>query len=127
MTTPPPVDSRGDGRTVERQRVRRVQAWRPYAAVGFISLALLFILPEVALRIFRERRIDGDVMAIASVVGFVGFYLMDPKDTTSAGTWLVDAGIRIVNTVRPGKRSTDPEGTTVVETKVIPPSGPPAQ
>lgn len=89
--------------------VKRVRRIRPYAAILFVSLGLAIWGVELVLHwIEPGRAIGGVPIALGSVLGFVGFYLLDHTDAKDGATFVIDKGIAFIGAVRGGRRATDP-------------------
>lgn len=89
--------------------VKRVRRIRPYAAMLFITLGLAIWGVELVLHwINPGREIGGFAIALGSVLGFIGFYLLDHTDAKDGATFVVDKAITFIGAVRGGRRATDP-------------------
>lgn len=114
----PPAREPSRETIVERQRMRRVTGLRPYAAVACIAIGVFPFLAEMYRYYVRNVPIRGGPMAIGALFGFVGFYLLDPKDSLTGGSFIVNSTVAIIGVIRGGRRATDP---AVVVTKPIAP------
>lgn len=98
-------------------------------AIGPILLATIGIavmLTGLALHWWAEARGQAHTLEwipqfIGAVIAFAGFYRMDPKGAKDGGTFILDAGTRIVGLIQPGgRRSTDTPVVTPATTSVLP-------
>lgn len=75
---------------------------------------VIFGLGPVLTWIFPERypKVQITPLAVGAVLGWVGFYLKDPKGAKEGGNFLVGATSRIVQVFRTGKGDTTVITTT---------------
>lgn len=95
-----------------------------WAARILASTGVVIVVGEVVRNWFWQHEIEGWVVAIGAALGFFGFYLMAPARAKDAYGFALDGFVKIVDTVRIGRRATDP---VVAVTQVVPaPVDPPA-
>lgn len=85
----------------------------------FASAGALIVLAEITLHFIaaytgRESyELNHAVLLTGAVVGFIGFWMIGPKDAESAAGFIMDKGITFVKAVRGGRRSTDTPVITI--------------
>lgn len=80
---------------------------RRRAFVGLAALGILVLLVELVRYWLTGHSIHGWPVAIGCIVGFVGFYGLDPKEARDGGAFIVSSAVSIIGTIRSGRRSTD--------------------
>ena len=82
----------------------------------------------VLVELFRHWRtghaMEGSVIGVGCLFGFIGAYMADRKGALEGGGFIVDATTRIIAVVRSGRRSTD--SIVVQKAAPSPPATPPA-
>lgn len=78
------------------------------------ALGVLIVLAELTLHFVGaishyQYEINHVALLMGAVVGFVGFYIMDPKRTGDGAVVLVDSTVKVIGAVRGGRRKTDPQ------------------
>lgn len=109
---------------------------RAIGPVLLATLGILVMLTGLGLHWWSEahgqaHKLEWIPQLIGAAIAFAGFYGMDPKGAKDGGTFILDAGTRIVGAIRPGgRRSTDPPVVTPAAVAVgtapapdIPPTG----
>lgn len=89
-----------------------------YAAPLLAGGAVVTIVTELLRYWIADHAIEPWVVIIASLFGFLGFYLINPAGAKDAFGFAVDQGVKIIGVARSGRRSTDP---VVAVTEVIAP------
>ena len=86
-----------------RIRLRLRAVWGSLLAAIGVGVLLVELV-----RYWRyEHPIHPAPIVIGCIIGFVGFYLLDPKGAEDGGGFLVTSAVRIIGVVRGGRRSTD--------------------
>lgn len=86
------------------------------------AIGVLVVLGEVALHFAswyfeKAYEMNHGVLLVGAVVGFVGFYMLDPKAAEGGAGFLVGAGERIAKALpRFGRRASDAIAVPNVET-----------
>lgn len=99
---------------------------------GFMALAGIgvgILLATVTIQLVGAVRgenyeISHSIFYVAMVLGFVGFYGLDPKRAKDGGQFIADNALRFVSILRTGRRSTDAVAV-VTEPKPPPREGDP--
>lgn len=80
---------------------------RPKSGYALIALAIVIEGIELARYWLINHPLHIPPQAIAGVIGFVGFYIRNPRQTKEGAMILVDIGTRIIGVIRTGKRAGD--------------------
>lgn len=99
---------------------------RNYAAWLLDLLGVAIIMGEVFRNWFWGHQMEWWVVLVGATFGFVGFYLTNPPGAITAGTFIVDSGVKIIGVVRSGRRASDPVVPQVVAPPMVKPEPPPA-
>lgn len=94
---------------------------RPWVGYLLAAIGVLGLMAEVGLRFFsffagREHHLNHEVLIISSVIGFVGFYIVDPKRAEGGTGILRETAVAVIGVIRSGRRSSD--SAVVVATPV---------
>jgi hypothetical protein len=83
---------------------------RTHVGVLLAGVGILIMLAHLGLHVWQPVRypLEAGVVAIAFIIGFVGAYLLDPKEAEDGGGFLVNSAVSIIGVVRSGRRATDP-------------------
>jgi len=115
MTDPLQPTRVSTGTIIARRRAKRIGGWRPYAAVVLILFGITVIVVELVKYWTQGHSIHPTPVLIGCGFAFVGFFLLDPKESLTGGQFLVNSTVALVGVIRSGRRATD---STVV---VVPP------
>lgn len=88
----------------------------PTVQAGGITLIVfgsIILTIEIALHVMaaleqRSYHIHMTMVLIAFVIGFVGMYILSPPRAKEGGQFIVDNAIKIIQTMRAGRRKGDP-------------------
>ena len=94
--------------------IRKHENRRLFKFLAFLGVAL--VLVELGLSYRTGQKMNGMRLLVGSIIGFVGFYGLDPKELREAGTLVYTWASGILLIVRAGKRTTDTSETKVVTT-----------
>lgn len=108
----------------------RKVAGRALAALGVLVVLAEVILHFVSWYFSREYELNHGIVLVGAVIGFVGFYMLDPMSAQGGAGVIVDSATRIIQSLpRFGRRSTDavavPGSTTAVVALPTEPPAPP--
>lgn len=83
-----------------------------WAFKAMAAIAVVILLVCVGLQIWGAVKhvtieIPHSVFYVAMLLGFVGFYGLDPKRAKDGGSFIVESTTRLVSAVRFGRRSSD--------------------
>lgn len=119
MTTPAEPTEPQSRESRPSQIIVRHQNRRIFLLLAILGLAL--IVAEIIASFLMNTKMNGMRTLVESIIGFVGFYGLDPKEMRDAGTLVYTWTSGIMTIIRTGKntRSTDAPGTVVV-TQVTP-------
>jgi hypothetical protein len=85
---------------------------RAWAGAIFVAIAAGILLAEVGLHLYMSVTDHGYepshwIIFIAFVLGFAGWYTLSPKSAKDGGQFIVDNGIKVLQTIRLGRRKSD--------------------
>jgi hypothetical protein len=111
---------------------RRTPKRRPFTGYLLAATGVGVLLSEVALHYYgyfhkAAYELDRPVLYVGLVIGFVGFYMINPKGAESGTDILSRTVIGIISVVRTGKRAEDVKVEVTQETKVPVTVTPPTQ
>lgn len=92
------------------------------ATIGVLMLGGAAVIQLIGAVRGHTYEIPRTVFYVAAVIGFVGFYGLDPKRAKDGGSFIVDSAVRIIGVVRNGRRSSD---VAVVAVPVVRPGDEP--
>jgi hypothetical protein len=116
---------------------------RPWTGYLLAAIGVLVLLFEVGLHFYgyfhhTEYELNHPVLYVAMVIGFVGFYMINPKGAEGGTDILTRTVVAVISVIRSGKATTAiqvtpveqgkpvPEKTTTMEIPVpVPPAVPP--
>lgn len=98
-------------------------AHRPWVGYLLATIGLLGLLAEGGLHFFsffveRDYELNHGVLVISMVIGFVGFYIIDPMKAEGGTGILTKTAVAVIGVVRSGRRATDPEVVVTAEVEV---------
>lgn len=92
-------------------------SWKQKGGIVLIAIGVFYLLAEVTLSLIGKRDIEWRSVSVSALIGYAGFAILNGKGAKEQGQFVVDSVVRIVGTVRSGRR-------TVVMNKVEePPAG----
>jgi hypothetical protein len=107
----------------------------PKAGYTLATLGVLVVVAEIALHIYgyfskNPYELNHAVLLFGVILGFVGFYIIDPRKAEDGGGFLVRSGVDIIKALpRFGRRSTDavaiPDAKTEVKALPVDPDDKP--
>jgi len=91
---------------------RRAIKHRPWTGYLLATIGVVILLSEIALHYYgyfhhTEYALNRPVLYVGLVIGFVGFYMINPKSAESGTDILSRTVIGIISVVRTGKRAED--------------------
>lgn len=91
--------------------------WKQKGGIVLIAAGVVYLLAELTLSLIGKRDIEWSSVSVSALIGYAGFAILNGKGAKEQGQFVVDSVVRIVGTVRSGRR-------TVVMNKVEePPAG----
>lgn len=72
-------------------------------------LGLSVLLVELVRYWTLNHPIHAWPVCIGCVIGFVGFFIVNPKEAKDGAQVVVDSTVRVIGVVRGGRRATDPK------------------
>lgn len=72
-------------------------------------LGLAVLLVELVRYWTLNHPIHAWPVCIGCVIGFVGFFIVNPKEAKDGAQVVVDSTVRVIGVVRGGRRATDPK------------------
>jgi hypothetical protein len=91
---------------------RRLNKHRPWTGYLLAGIGVAVLLSEVSLHYYgyfhhTEYTLNHPVLYVGLVIGFVGFYMINPKGAESGTNILSRTVIGLIEVVRTGKRAED--------------------
>lgn len=90
---------------------------RPKSGYALIAVALAIESVELGKYWLTGHPLHVPPQIIAAVIGFIGFYIRNPKQTKDGAMTIVDLGTRLIAVVRTGKRAGDVKAVEVEKPK----------
>jgi hypothetical protein len=94
---------------------------RPWSGYVLAAIGVIILLSEIALHYYgyfhgKTYELDRPVLYVGLVIGFVGFYMINPKGAEGGTDILTRTVVALISVVRTGKRAGD--GVSVEVTPV---------
>jgi hypothetical protein len=89
-----------------------IHVHRPWAGYFLAALGVLGVLFEIGLHVYgyfsgTPYELNHAVLIMLVMVGFVGFYLVNPKGAEGGADILTRSAVAVVVAIRSGRRATD--------------------
>jgi hypothetical protein len=89
-----------------RKHLSSLSPARRWGGSLLAGLGVAVLLVEVILsRWIRDDGISWSTVAVGSIIGYVGFSLLNGRAARQQGQFLVDSTVRIVGTIRKGRQT----------------------
>lgn len=101
---------------------------RPWVGYLLAAIGVMGLLAEGGLHFLsffleRQYELNHGVLLISMIIGFVGFYIIDPVRAKDGTGILRETAVAVIGVVRSGRRATDAD-VVVVAPVDIPPVAP---
>lgn len=98
---------------------------RPWTGYLLAAIGVVVLLAEVGMHFYGyfhgiDYELNHPVLYVAMIIGFVGFYMINPKGAEGGSNILTRDITEIISVIRTGRRSTDSFAVVIPPTEVPP-------
>lgn len=79
--------------------------WKQKGGIVLIAVGVVYLLAELTLSLVGRRDIEWSSVSVSALIGYAGFAILNGKGAKEQGQFVVDSVVRIVGTVRSGRRT----------------------